>query len=732
MKRQIKFNSATAELRGPIVDWCGGLRYTKICKLELRAIHVHTNSPVLVVDVLLANSSKYRLQRIIEPNSNQPVDTIDSLLPSESGAEIQPCIKISFSKDKRPDLLFILCVCYGIFRRDESSIAPAGCNFFALALVLSAARVCIPRGGVSINSTDSSVERLWNDAFQVMEDYGHAFWTDTAGEYVMHITRELIRKAAQHEISAHLTGHSNESDTSIIMSAMARVEALVESREVSLLSIWDETWDSYYRKLRKQGTWAWAALRLSKRFRKKSPQTPDLSLDTPVTGRQAGRLPSRVQLRSLGLSNTSLAQINTGLIGAQWSRDPFLSDATAGKREETRTNKHHDIGVTGIGFPSQNFDRHPIAANSGTGTQSPQPKLDAPALVLQDVNDRFVWISAVEIAIEKAWDVAWSTGVRTGEIAARKAQGLQSPIHTTGKQPHTQYLGSNNRPKSRTHVSPAVKGVIAYGNLAAQWLAEINSTMSVRYARATSHNQASTLPEPPEKPEVQNNEHVPERKGVKMLQKILTRDPSSASGNAALTHSWIHTTREYEKQYQAEKKAALRRGKEVIERYRSEGLPHGVDLNAFVAQAWGFTPWAQPEGYLSEGLNDQNMKNWKDAWILAWQAVWNQAWYIAAIKGVDFGVEGIYQQNWKGKFGPVYTKLMNTESHEKVRTDIGNQEQPFSTLEQYYFMLKELHHLFESYQSSIHSLHYDHLRIEVLPKEQVSYFASIPRVISEF
>lgn len=312
MKRPIEFKGSSG-FQGPIIDWYNTLRNTTVCNLELHKVSSPRASRPSVVIVSLIDGSKYRLQRaILNDDSIFPefLDTIEHILPSDINS--RPLVRLDFNEGQRPDLLFILSVCYGARTQGVIFTAPkivVDSDFFAVALILIVARKCLPPQVISYTSTRSPLETLWNDVYTLIQSQGYAFWVDTVAEYTKNMTRELIYRVARRatvqmpnpDADDHLGGTSdiNSNNNQLLAAAVvARVEVLAEKKELVDPTVWDEAWDRCWREAwqRSKLTNSWNTSRLLRSIRSLSLQAPIPPIDGRALGRAAGRNPTKFPL----------------------------------------------------------------------------------------------------------------------------------------------------------------------------------------------------------------------------------------------------------------------------------------------------------------------------------------------------------------------------------------------------------------------------------------------------
>ncbi|KAJ1304933.1 hypothetical protein OPQ81_006066 [Rhizoctonia solani] len=554
-----------------------------------------------------------------------------------------------------------------------------------------------------------------------MENHGQVFWADTIAERVKLIMRELIYKAAYNKISADLQhDHFNDlgiDPSSAAISAIMRAEALLEARELSQFHTWDEAWDRCWMRRARQSQVAsrWKLLRDPK-LGNLPDQNAEATPHINTTGRQAGRLPNRVQLHSLSLSKISLALIKAGLVGAYWTHESFSPSDPKGKRAEIRPIKSSALrGWDSSGLP--NVRNQSLATPCVTLAHNPAAL--SSVNLHEDVREQFFWISAIEIAFEKAWDKVWPLAVQTGEAAAKNLQA-SSPGAQEGTQTRRPSHTTSSVP-CRTSNHPAVSGVIACGTILVRWLTRtFSATRGLKSQQASHHQPAeehevnTSLPPPGQASRSKST------KGAKVLKEALGLDQSRPLDDTHVAYNWVHIARRYQQEYHNKKEEALQYSKRVlnIKRNRREGPFFDFELKTLAEEAWKLTQWGQDD--TGDNKNNQIMPIWKESWIEAWQAVWDQTWHIGVTKGVEFGMEKVLDESSKFKRSTyIFTKLTSTGSHKKLQEEFAAQDSHFSSLQRFYSMMKELQHIFESHQRCIHNVHHDRVKITNFPAEQV-------------
>lgn len=325
MKRTIEFDKSPGGLQGPIIDWYNTLRNTTVCNLELHVISDPADPPTPAVIVSLADGSRYRLQRVILKKRIIPesVDTIEPILPSDIGATSQLLVNIKFNTGAQPDLLFVLSVCYGTRSQELIFTAPQIVtygHFFALALILNVTRKCLPHRIIPQASTGSPLELLWKDVYDLIHSQGYAFWAGTLAEHTKNMTRELLYKAAQGEVATNIHGETIDDDLFLAASAVARVEALAEKKELADPTVWDKAWDRCWRHVWRgfRPTNGQGTSRVMGTLEGISGETFKPIIDGRVPGRAAGRNPMR-----LPLSPDSITLSHAISLGAHLSEKPI-------------------------------------------------------------------------------------------------------------------------------------------------------------------------------------------------------------------------------------------------------------------------------------------------------------------------------------------------------------------------------------------------------------------------
>lgn len=306
MKRTIEFDRSSHGIQGPIIDWCNTLHNPTIFDLELHPATPKPSLPLSVV-ISLSNGSRYRLQRTLQQKSEKAtiipkpahIDTIEHVIPSVFTSK--PLISIKFREGHQPNLLFILSVCYGARRNQpifKASQIVADSDFFALAIILNVTRKCVPHRVISPTTTVSPLESLWNDVYTLIQSRGSAFWADTIAEQTKNLTRELICKSAREKIVLEMPTSDAGEGALLAAAVVARVEALGEKNELADLTLWDASWDRFWKKawqgfnpLEECGTSVGARTMGSI-----VPEALKLSVDGRGPGRAAGRSLARVPL----------------------------------------------------------------------------------------------------------------------------------------------------------------------------------------------------------------------------------------------------------------------------------------------------------------------------------------------------------------------------------------------------------------------------------------------------
>ncbi|CAE6533277.1 unnamed protein product [Rhizoctonia solani] len=476
MKRVINSDTRNT-LSGPIVDWCKNLHNSTVYKIQLLSSSRSESAPLFVV-VSLQDGSMYRLQRTVKwakkqimPNIQDIQDTIEEVSALDIAGS-QPFITIKFKAQYYPNLLFLLQVCHsiqvchdiqgrGMIFKAPHVIMVCSDDFFALALVLNVTRNCLPRRSIvdtSESQPDSYIllEGLWQEIYQTLQRQGHAFWERTMAEHTKGLARELIYGLARHKVLRLLRGNTGPiNELSVAASMVARIEALVEKKELIDPIVWDKAWDKAWEKAWKQRGSVVQPYNpgriqaFTSRFRSTSTNTNIAIVDGRVSGRAAGRAP--VKLLPTGSSSILLSSIVAGVHSQP-------TEIIAHSAEEASTPGDGNQSLNHISSEGRHSLVDSNVSTSNLYRASIAERYDCTvnwlgnSCLLSDLNTCKIWATPRESAIESAWGVAWSQGEIYGRAAARGVLGVVD-------QPLTQPTTSGIRSRART-ISKAVTHIM--------------------------------------------------------------------------------------------------------------------------------------------------------------------------------------------------------------------------------------------------------------------------------
>ncbi|CUA74242.1 Tuberin [Rhizoctonia solani] len=438
MKRLIAFDSTLNTFRGPIVDWCRSLRNSIVDEIRLLPSSRPSSSAPLCVVVLLQDGSMYRLQRSVKWVKREIMpdiqlqDTIEKVLALDVGGTSNPLVTIKFKEHHYPNLLFLLRVCRSIQKHGTLFKAPhyiMDCSdkFFALALVLNVARSCLPQRSI-IDASNSQpdycilLEGLWQEIYQSLQRQGYAFWERTIAKRTKNLARELIYRLARDKVLQLFgeKGHSVE-ETSIAASTVARIEALVEKKELTDPTVWDEAWDTHWKQAWKQHGPVIQLRDLGGRQTLASLSGSASTIPTVVDGRSSGRVAGRTPVK-LSPTKARGSLLNVILAGAHSQpSERFVNNAG-----ESSTHGDGIQSLVGVSYSTTNghmLKSEDVSPNlcrvSITKRYDHAVNWLGNSCLLSDSNTYKIWATPRESAIESAWGVAWPEGASYGRNAAK-------------------------------------------------------------------------------------------------------------------------------------------------------------------------------------------------------------------------------------------------------------------------------------------------------------------------
>ncbi|KAG8712756.1 hypothetical protein FRC11_014285, partial [Ceratobasidium sp. 423] len=404
-------------------------------------------------------------------------DTIEKVSSLDVGLISRPLVTITFKRNYFPNLLSLLQICHGIQKHGLIFKAPhvvmdCSDNFFALALVLNVTRTCLPhRVLVDTSEPDHTpLEELWQDIYQLLQRQGYAFWENTIAEHTNNLARELIYRLARYKVLLLLGSKPNKvAGPSVAASTIARIEALVDNRELADPTVWDKAWDMHWREVwRRSGPVA--QLRHSGGIQSiasiaGAPTTISPTVDGCAPGRIAGRTPVKL----------ILTESSSILLNSIWS----------GPNSRLPEMPLHGPNETNIlGGKGQSVE--PKANKS-----RPLAEIAASNIYSIPVAERYnctVWATPRESAIESAWAAAWSEAESYGETAARSVLEANKP--EAGPPNQATQAGARSRAGTTTH--PSVLGAISATKAAARFAARASHRFSVSFNKGRSDQEPPT------------------------------------------------------------------------------------------------------------------------------------------------------------------------------------------------------------------------------------------------
>ncbi|CUA71124.1 hypothetical protein RSOLAG22IIIB_09338 [Rhizoctonia solani] len=571
-----------------------------------------------------------------------------------------------------PNLHHILVACYGAQNRRGFFRAPeiiADADFFALAITLNVARICIDRRDRPSNTTlsstttvpiDSPLRLLWNNVYRSIQNDDYAFWGDAIAEQTKNITRELIYKVARSNIAELL---NSEKAKFIAASLVSRMEVLVKKRDISEPTLWDDEWNKRWNE-----TWSGSQPNFGLRF---DSNDSNKSFKLKIDGRAAGEIAGRTPTRTLIPEHKILFNTIIEGIHSQGGVERFNGMTSKAAGENT------DPGV-------------------------------------QSQNETF-WASPREVAVELAWEEAWDIAVFQGSSAARtilRREQLTSEPRITNSLDNV--LQNTNSP--RTSGKIGVKAV--FQKISAK--ASRKPSASLKQSHPRPHPPSitvySSLGITPLSPPAQSNpDHekvfqwsIQERQylekkeesrlkaklEVKNLRYELSSMIKSKPGNGS-EDAWISLN-----------PGSLIRPKleELADRELKSFLAHvgNTDLSESSPRA---NDWKKK-------FIETWEKAWKKSWDAAWDAVWEETWDAAVARGVEFGAELILDDPACDLKRGKYEELQKDQSYTQIKS-ILKQDTCLGILEQVRVMMRELYIFYELLHHSVSDSRHDHLEILV-------------------
>ncbi|CAE6476441.1 unnamed protein product [Rhizoctonia solani] len=105
---------------------------------------------------------------------------------------------------------------------------------------------------------------------------------------------------------------------------------------------------------------------------------------------------------------------------------------------------------------------------------------------------------------------------------------------------------------------------------------------------------------------------------------------------------------------------------------------------------------------------------WKESWAAAWAEVWRQSYKEAILRGVEFGVEEIFDDLDPKPKRRTYESLESSRPYSKLRESLLDNKSSLGSLEQIHQWMKELSYLSESLQYSVPTLRDECMEITVI------------------
>ncbi|CAE6475479.1 unnamed protein product [Rhizoctonia solani] len=154
----------------------------------------------------------------------------------------------------------------------------------------------------------------------------------------------------------------------------------------------------------------------------------------------------------------------------------------------------------------------------------------------------------------------------------------------------------------------------------------------------------------------------------------------------------------------------------------SSKVPFQQKLKALAQQEWetmviqnGSTSFtAASESNWKNGFISAWERTWKESWAAAWTAVWKLSFREAISRGIEFGVDDVFDLDSKLR-RKTYDQLVSSDPYKELQ-ELLNNTSSLETLEQIHQWMKELGYLSELLQHSVPTLRDEYVEITVESK----------------